>query len=494
MAPSKTAETAAVVLRERLLSVSAGLGQAVRWVRRERFPGLPSDVDEGLPALSLPTASDPDVSIVIPAYGKCATTWACLQSLAQAKTDVPFEVIVVDDASPDRTARVLSSVGGLKLHENPKNLGFIGSCNVGADLAKAKWLCLLNNDTRVTDNWLDELVATFEQHPEAGMVGARLLFPDGRLQEAGGTVFRDGSTSHFGRNRDPARPEFGFVREVDFCSGACLLLPRSLYRELGGFDAHYAPAYCEDVDLAFRVRARGLSVLYQPLCRVVHYEGVTHGRDLDRGVKRYQRINRDKLRARFQETLRASHPAPGRRTAVAADRRLGPGLLVLSPDAASATELSAAPTRFASLPRLRALRKLGWKVAVFARNGLPLDYARGGIETLGPPYVSSKLSPIVGSRAATLDVCWCDDGPFVAILHEVIRVTAGHLKSVVSVGAVGELGEQGLARVASADLIVAPDADNAAALQARAPALNVISATVSDEDLACALRALTERR
>ncbi len=475
-------------LRERMRAPVAGVKQAVRWAKRERFPDLPSDQQVlDAPSLSLPTSRSPVVSIVIPVYGKFATTWSCLQALAQARTATPFEVIVVDDASPDRSAEVMGFASGVRVHRNPENLGFIRSCNVGAQLATGEWLCLLNNDTRVTDGWLDELLQTFELHADTGMVGARLLFPDGRLQEAGGTVFRDGSASHLGRNRDPGRPEYAFVREVDYCSGACLLLRTELYRSLGGFDEHYLPAYYEDADLAFRVRQRGLRVLYQPLCRVVHYEGITNGRDLQRGVKRYQDVNREKFRERWQQTLLAEHPAPGRRTALSAERRLRPQLLVIPRQSVGLAAND--------LQRWRALDALGWKLSVFTRDPSAAEQlGRAGIEPLTPPYYPTGASALVGPRAASVSLLWCDDGPWLPELHELIRTSAPHVKTVVNWTDARPLDTAELDRMRCADLIVAVDDQAVLALQAQAPHLRVVSAASSDPQLADGLRRLLAHR
>src|SRR5262249_18375351 len=147
-----------------------------------------------------------------------------------------------------------------------------------------------NNDTTVTEGWLDALIGTFQTIPNTGLAGAKLIYPDGRLQEAGGIIWRDASGWNYGNGDDPDHPRFNFVREVDYCSGACIIVPRGLFDELGGFDSCYAPAYYEDTDLAFKIREAGRKVIYQPMARIIHHEGLTSGKSVNSGVKAHQRI------------------------------------------------------------------------------------------------------------------------------------------------------------------------------------------------------------
>jgi len=134
-----------------------------------------------------------DVSIVIPVFNRYRFTVHCLSALKRQRGTFGFEVLVVDDGSTDETRGQLSRFGNLRLIVNPQNLGFVRSCNAGAHWARGRYIVLLNNDTQVQPGWLDALIGTFRRHPQVGIVGSQLLFPDGRQQEAGVIVFRDGS-------------------------------------------------------------------------------------------------------------------------------------------------------------------------------------------------------------------------------------------------------------------------------------------------------------
>jgi GT2 family glycosyltransferase/2-polyprenyl-3-methyl-5-hydroxy-6-metoxy-1,4-benzoquinol methylase len=257
----------------------------------------------------------PAVSIVIPSFNGGAYLETCLRALAET---LPHgfrgEVLVVDDASTDDTPGLLERWAKrdsrLRSLRNPENAGFITSCNRGAGAAIGDILLFLNNDTLPLPGWLPPLLRAFEAFADAGAVGGKLLYPDGRLQEAGGVVFSDGSGANFGRGDvDAEDPLYSYVREVDYCSGAFLATRRALFAELGGFDPHYAPAYYEDTDYCFKLRQNGYRVYYQPESRIIHVEGASCGTDLASGLKHYQVLNRTKFADRWRDVLHR-HPAP----------------------------------------------------------------------------------------------------------------------------------------------------------------------------------------
>ncbi|MBS0565924.1 MAG: glycosyltransferase [Proteobacteria bacterium] len=358
----------------------------------------PAAADAPLQTFAVPGSAQPLVSIVIPVYNKIEYTVACLRSLAEHAGTVAFEAIVVDDGSSDATPAQLARIEGIRTLRNERNLGFIGSCNAGAAIARGEYVLFLNNDTVVTRGWLEALAACFAEEPDAGLVGAKLVYPDGRLQEAGGIVFRDGSGWNYGRFDNPGDPRYEYRREADYCSGAAIMLPRALFERLGGFDVRYAPAYYEDTDLAFAVRAAGKKVYYEPRAVVVHFEGVTSGTDTSGGIKQYQVVNREKFLAKWKDAL-ALQPAPidsAKLAPAAANFRHPRHVLVI--DAYTPTpDQDSGSLRMTNLMRL--LREAGWRVSF-----LPDNWAHAGkyTESLQALGVEALYHPFFGDPATWL--------------------------------------------------------------------------------------------
>ena len=254
--------------------------------------------------LSFPQFDAPRVSIIIPCYNQIAYTYACLVSILEHTPDISYEVIIADDVSTDATKRLSDFAEGLVIARNETNQGFLKNCNQAAAKARGEFLFFLNNDTKVTEGYLSWLLKLMDEDPGIGMTGSKLVYPDGRLQEAGGIIWSDASGWNYGRLQDPSLPEFNYVKDVDYMSGAAILIRHELWKEIGGFDTRYAPAYCEDSDLAFEVRAHGYRVVYQPKSVVIHFEGISNGTDVQgTGLKRYQIENTEKLKEKWKKEL-----------------------------------------------------------------------------------------------------------------------------------------------------------------------------------------------
>ena len=244
-------------------------------------------------------------SIIIPVFNQVNYTSQCVDRI-RSNTISPYELIIINNGSTDGTKDYLESLKstGIKIQHLSENTGFVNACNQGARLASGEYLVFLNNDTLPEDGWLEALISAAEKIPNVGAVGAKLLYPDGVLQEAGSLVFSDSTPWNYGKRDDAEKPQYNYIREAPYCSAACLLIRRKLFEQIGGFDKRYSPAYWEDVDLAFEVRKRGLKVLYQPAARIVHFEGVTGGTDVNSGYKKYQVRNREIFREKWASELK----------------------------------------------------------------------------------------------------------------------------------------------------------------------------------------------
>lgn len=262
----------------------------------------------------------PKVSIVIPVYNQWHYTYACLKSILNHTSNVTYEIILADDMSNDDTVNVRDYVQNIKVVRDGENRGFLLNCNNAAQYAEGEYIYFLNNDTQVQESWLDVLLELIESDSSIGMVGSKLVYPDGRMQEAGGIIWNDASGWNYGRLDDPNKSEYNYVKEVDYISGAAIMIRTSLWKKIGGFDKRYVPAYYEDTDLAFEVRKHGFKVMLNPKSVVVHFEGISHGKDENSKSQEYQKKNKGLFLEKWKKELTEFHFKNGEHVFAARDR------------------------------------------------------------------------------------------------------------------------------------------------------------------------------
>lgn len=373
-------------LKKRLGAVFAAHEQIVLGFQR------PARQRGAIPRLDFPVLDAPDVSIVIPVHNKFEVTYNCLASLMVSPNEASFEIILVDDGSKDETLNIADLIGGITVLRNETALGFVRTCNKGGVVARGRYIVMLNNDTEVGPRWLDELLHVFRTQDRVGMVGAKLLYPNGTLQEAGGIVWNNGDPWNYGRGANPYDPRYNYLRDVDYLSGACVMLSKPLWDDLRGFDELFAPAYFEDTDLAFRVRAKGLRTIYMPFCEIIHFEGISSGTSTSSGMKRYQEINRPKFKKRHAPAC-YYNGVVGEDVELNKDRNVRYRALVI--DATTPTPDKDAGS-YAAIQEMRLLQSFYCKLTFVPENMAYLgqyteDLQRMGVECVYAPFVTSPV-------------------------------------------------------------------------------------------------------
>ena len=358
------------------------------------------------PILTLPHCEKPAVSVVIPVYNQFALTYHCIASIVLASDQVDIEVIVVDDCSTDETLTIADTIKNLVVVRNETNVGFVRGCNRGAARARGDAIVFLNNDTEVTSGWLEEMLHTMAHFPNAGAVGSKLIYPDGVLQDAGGIVWNNGLPWNTGHGETPDRPEFNYTRDVDYLTGASLMVKASVWQQVDGFTDAYAPAYYEDTDLAFKIREAGYRTLYCPLSTVVHFEGRSNGTDTGSGIKQYQLINAEKFKTTWQQAF-TELGDEGVDLQWHKDRRVEFRALVI--DHSMPCEGQDAGS-YAALQEMQLLIDLGAKVTFMPldlmRLGKQADVLeRMGVECISRPWVSS-VTGLLERRGHEFDVVY----------------------------------------------------------------------------------------
>ena len=378
--------------------------------------------------LAFPAVDAPDVSVVVPVHDKIDVTYHCLASLILASNQASFEVIIVDDASSDGTTCLQDIVSGIKVVRNSVGLGFVRSCNRGAEAARGRYIVMLNNDTEPTAGWLDELIFAFENFDNVGLAGSKLIYGDGRLQEAGGIVWGNGNPWNYGRGGNEKDPRYNYTRQVDFISGAAIMLPLELWRSLGGFTDDFAPAYFEDTDLAFKVRDAGRKVVFVPSSRVYHFEGMSNGTDVAAGIKRFQEVNRPKFKRRWHRLYR-QNGEEGVNVDLAKDRAVIGRVLFID---AETPRIDTDAGSYAAIQEIRMMQGLGYKVTMLPSNlaymGRHTEYLqRLGVETAYAPFYSS-MQEFLDKRLGEFDLVYITRYYVAAPLIKAIRCRSPNVK------------------------------------------------------------------
>jgi len=277
------------------------------------------------------TATRPQVSIILVLFNRAELTLACLKSI-KAKAPPGVELVIVDNDSQDETSQLLDTLMGATVLRNRTNEGFLKACNSAVARASGDYVLFLNNDAQLMSNAVGVAAEALRADASIGAVGGKIITLDGRLQEAGSIVWRDGSCLGYGRGSAPLAPEYMFRRDVDYCSGAFLMTRRVLFEALGGFDEDFAPAYYEETDYCFRLQDRGLRVVYLPDAMTIHYEFASStGQDAAvalqrRNQGRFSAKHRQRLSGQLApdltETLRARYAGGGKRKLLYLDDRV----------------------------------------------------------------------------------------------------------------------------------------------------------------------------
>jgi GT2 family glycosyltransferase/glycosyltransferase involved in cell wall biosynthesis len=254
------------------------------------------------------------VAVAIPTYNGWDWTSKCIESIRKTRDQNHCDIWVIDDASSDGTSeRLAERYPDVKIIQNSENLGFLKSCNNAFhQLRQYEWVFLLNNDTEVHEGFLIEALHLATKKPRAALIGSKLVYADGSLQEAGAFIWQSGKAWNFGRDADPSGAEFNIDRQVDYCSGAAILLRTETLFSVGLFSEEFLPAYYEDSDLAFKLRDAGFETWYAHRSVVTHHEGKSHGTSTTFGIKKYQIDNGIKFSRKWASVLTNHSPeAPG---------------------------------------------------------------------------------------------------------------------------------------------------------------------------------------
>jgi len=213
----------------------------------------------------------PAVSVILVMFNQIDLTLNALDSLRRCYAG-EIELILADSGSADESRHIERYVTGAKRVRFNYNAGYLESCNAALAHVTAPVTLFMNNDILLERGAVEAALFRLAAAPENGAVGGKVVRTNGKLQEAGCIIWRDGSTEGYLRDADPNIPEANFVRDVDFCSGVFLAIRTDILKQLGGFDPIYKPAYFEETDLCIRLHEAGYKVVYDPAIMITHQE------------------------------------------------------------------------------------------------------------------------------------------------------------------------------------------------------------------------------
>ena len=253
--------------------------------------------------LKIPLFIKPLVSIIIPFNNNFNLTYNCISSILQAEPIVSYEIIIGNDSSTGYKKIINLYISNIIFHNNNK-YNFLMNCNEMVKLSKGKYILFLNNEIKVHKKWLIYLIKLIESDEKIGMVGSKVVYPNGQLQEAGGIVWNNGEYYNYGRGNNFDLPEYNYVKEVDYISGASILIRKMIWEKIGGLDVRYFSSFYGDIDFAFKLRSFGYKILFQPKSIVENYNGISFGNILSTDIKKFQIINKKKFVEKWKEELK----------------------------------------------------------------------------------------------------------------------------------------------------------------------------------------------
>lgn len=333
--------------------------------------------------INIPQTDSPVISAIIPVVNHFDFTINLLSQFelfAKASHANLLEIIVVDNGSSDSTLELTRYVSGIKVLRFDKPMGYPGACNAGAREARGRLLLFLNNDIEILPGSLERVVEIFDNLPEIGATGGRIIKLNGDLQEAGGIVWNDGSTWGYGRGENPLLPRFQFQRDVDYCSGCFLAVEAAIFRQLDGFGEQFAPGYYEETDLCARLWKAGRRVVYDPGIGIFHYEFASYSKGRPETIATgLMAINREKFVRNNREFIAARPRVSVEKADIAANRtrKSIPRVLIIE-DLVPRREMGSGFCRSEDI--VREFLQAGWWVTIW------VIHKRQGIEAIDAPF------------------------------------------------------------------------------------------------------------